>query len=71
MNTTLEINIEDIDIEKLRNDIISYYGSAMFMVNPIAMMDLQEIQKATDEEVVKKAIELKMDLRKYIEQKIL
>lgn len=63
------INIEDIDIERLRNDIINYYQSAMFMVSPLAMMDMQQAQNATDEWIIKKAIDLKIDLNKYIKQK--
>lgn len=63
------INIEDIDIERLRNDIINYYQSAMFMVSPLAMMDMQQVQNATDEWIIKKAIDLKIDLNKYIKQK--
>ena len=63
------INIEDIDVEKLRNDIINYYQSAMFMVSPLAMMDMQQVQNATDEWIIKKAIDLKIDLNKYIKQK--
>lgn len=62
------INIEDIDVEKLRNDIINYYQSAMFMVSSIAMMDMQQAQSASDEWIIKKAIELKFDLNKYIKQ---
>ena len=62
------INIEDIDVEKLRNDIINYYQSAMFMVSYLAMMAMQQAQSASDEWIIKKAIELKFDLNKYIKQ---
>ena len=59
------INIEDI--KRLRNDIINYYQSAM--VSTLAMMDMQQVQNATDEWIIKKAIDLKIDLNKYIKQK--
>ena len=71
MDMAVDLNINNFDIEKLRSDLISYYNNAMFTVNPIAIKDMQQIQKATDEEVLKKAIELKIDLRNYIKQKTL
>lgn len=37
------INIEDIDIERLRNDIINYYQSAMFIVSPCSKYKMQLI----------------------------
>lgn len=54
------INIEDI--KRLRNDIINYYQSAM--VSTLAMMDMQQVQNATDEWIIKKTIDLKIDLNK-------
>ena len=66
-----DINIEDIDIEKLRKDLYNYYAGAAYMVNPVAMMDAFEIERLTDEEIVKKALELKIDLTKYIKEKTL
>ena len=63
------INIEDIDVEKLRNDIINYYQSAMFIVSPLAMIDMQQAQNASDDWIIKKAVELKMNLNDYIKRR--
>ena len=62
----MQINIEDIDVEKLRNDIINYYQSAMFIVSPLAMIDMQQAQNASDDWIIKKAFDLKIDLSKYV-----
>ena len=56
--------MENIDIEKLRNDLINYFGTASFY-NPTAMMDLIKIEKASDEEVINIAIQNNFDLSRY------
>ncbi len=60
------INIEDINIEKLRKDLIDYYTSAMFIASPIAIMDLTKVEKADAEFLVRIAIDNKFDLRNYL-----
>ena len=60
------INIEDIDINQLRKDLIDYYTSAMFIVSGAAMKDLINVEKATDEEIIKIAINNNFDLNNYI-----
>ena len=64
------INIEDINIERLRKDLIDYYTSAMFIASPIAIMDLTKIEQASDEEIIKIAIDNKFDLNKYFRSEI-
>ncbi len=56
--------MENIDIEKLRNDLINYFGTASFY-NPTAMMDLIEIEKVSDEKVINIAIQNGFDLSRY------
>ena len=63
------INIEDINILKLRKDLIDYYTSAMFIVSPMAIMDLTKVEKASDQELVKIAIDNKFDLRNYLKSR--
>ena len=53
-----------IDVDDLRNDLISYFGIASFY-NPNAMMDLIEIEKASDEQIVQIALQNGFDLSKY------
>lgn len=65
----MNIYINDIDIEKLRNGLIEYFTSAMFIVSPVALVDLTEVENARDEMVIKIALDNKFDLSKYIKYK--
>lgn len=55
-----------MDIERLREDLKDYYGTAMASGFPMAMMDLSEVEHASEEELVKKAIQNGMDISKYL-----
>lgn len=57
----------NIDIERLREDLINYFGTASFY-NPIAMMDLVNVESASDKEVIQIAIQNGFDLDKYQEE---
>ena len=39
------MNIDDISIEKLRQDLFDYYTVAMFMVSFVALVDLTKYRK--------------------------
>ena len=56
----------NIDVEKLREDLIDYYGTAMFNASPLAIIELTKIEKATDKEIIQIAIDNKFDLNEYI-----
>lgn len=56
----------EIDIDKLRSDLEDYYGTAMFSGFPMAVMDLNEVSRMTDRELVELAEKNHMDLGKYI-----
>lgn len=58
--------MEKIDIDKLRQDLIDYYTSAMFMVSPVALVDLTEVENADSEKVKKIAINNGFNLDNYI-----
>ena len=53
-----------IDIDKLRNDLINYFGSAM-MYNKMAMMDLIKVEHASASEIVNIAIQNGFNLYDY------
>lgn len=53
-----------IDYEKLRKDLIDYFGTA-FTLNPMAMVDLLKVQNASDEELVDIALKNNFDLNRY------
>ena len=54
-----------IDIERLREDLIDYYGVAAFRGMSVAMMDVFEVEDASEEELIKLAKDARWDLRKY------
>lgn len=56
----------EIDIDALRDDLEDYYGTAMFSGFPMAVMDLNEISRMSEEELIALARKNRMDLRKYM-----
>ena len=60
------INIENIDIDKLRQDLIDYFTSAMFLASPVALIDLTRVENAGEEELVQIAINEGFNLNNYI-----
>lgn len=57
---------QEIDYEKIRRDLKEYYGTAMFTGFGAAIMDLSEIENASDEELLRIANEEGLNLRKYM-----
>ena len=44
-----------IDVNRLRRDLMDYFGTAMFSASPLAVLDLSRLERASDVEVVKLA----------------
>ena len=57
----MEINI---DVEKLREDVVDYFGSATPMY-PVAIMDVVKAENASPEELVNIAVKNGFDLTDY------
>ena len=55
----------EIDYEKLRSDLIDYFGSAMFSGLPMAIVDLSKVEVASPSELIEIAIKNNWDLTKY------
>lgn len=55
-----------MNYEKLRQDLLDYFGAAMFGPFPIAIMDVCEVENATDEELLEIANRNKFDVNEYI-----
>ena len=55
-----------IDTEKLRKDLINYYGTAFTGGFPVAVIELSEVENADDSELIKTAEKSGFDIRKYI-----
>ena len=53
-----------IDYDKLRNDLIDYFGAALAF-NPIEMSDLVRLERASNDELVHIALKNNFDLNKY------
>lgn len=60
------MSIDDIDIKQLKKDLVDYFMSAMFMVSPVALVDLTEVENASDKKVIQIALDNKFDLKKYL-----
>ena len=54
----------NIDIDRLREDLIDYFGSAMSFYGA-AVMDLTRVEMASDEEIIRIAIQNGFDLSDY------
>jgi len=58
----------DIDYDRLRSDLIDYYGTAM-AYNPMAVIELSDVENASYEELIRIAIKNGFDLSDYEKQK--
>ena len=56
----------NIDFEKLRSDLINYFGTAMMNGFGMAVMDLTRVERATEEELIEIALECGFDLNNYV-----
>ncbi len=56
--------MENIDYEKLREDLINYYGSATTFY-PASYMDVIKVQNANNEELIYIAQQNNFDLEDY------
>ena len=56
----------NIDYEELRQDLMDYYGTAKEF-NPLAAVDLIEVENATNSELIYKARSIGIELSNYID----
>ena len=59
------MDVKNINIEKLRDDLRDFYGTAMFSGFPMAVIDLSDIESVSKEELLNIAIKNKFDLKNY------
>ena len=57
---------ENINTERLRKDLLDYFGSAMVSGFPPAMMDVMRIENASAETLIRIARENGFDLNRYL-----
>ena len=56
---------QDIDYEKLRRDLIDYYGTAS-QIFPMAIIELSKVERASNEQLIDLALSNRFDLSNYI-----
>ena len=54
----------NIDFDKLREDLIDYYGTAIG-ISPIAVMNVVEVETASDKELIRLATQNGFNLSDY------
>ena len=53
------------DIERLREGLKDYYGTAIFSGFPMAIMEAEKVSRASDEELIRMAEKNGMNLQRY------
>ena len=56
---------DNINIDELRKDLLDYFGTASINASPVSMMNVIEVQKASEEQLVYIAIQNGFDLNNY------
>lgn len=65
------MNNYEIDIERLRRDLIDYFGTAMFNGSPQAMIELSRVENASPSELINIAQNNGFDINEYVVSKSL
>ena len=58
--------MQEIDFERLREDLVDYFGSAMFNGFPMAVVDVTQVEIASNEQLIQIAQSNGFDLNNYI-----
>ena len=61
----MEIDINDYDINAIRDELKDYYGTAMVNSSPFAMVDLINLDNKSDYEIIIMALNMGIDLDNY------
>lgn len=57
--------MNNIDYERLRKDLIDYYGTAFPLGFGVAIIEIEKIKKATNDELIVIANKCNFDLNNY------
>ena len=60
------MNNYEIDIERLRRDLIDYFGTAMYNGSPQAQILLSKVENASPNELISIAINNGFDINDYV-----
>ena len=58
--------MDEIDVDRLREELEDYLGTAMFNGNPQAMIELEEVKSASTQELILIALNYGFDINDYI-----
>ena len=58
--------MDEIDVDRLREDLEDYFGTAMFNGNPQAMIELEEVKSASTQDLILIALNYGFDINYYI-----
>ena len=61
----MEIDMDDYDIDAIRDYLEDYYGTAMTNVSPFAMVDLIDLSNKSDYEILVMAINLGININNF------
>lgn len=62
------MDVNDIDLVRLRKDLDDYFTSSMFITSKFAIKDMVDVQTASPDELIRIAKKNKFDLNKYKNQ---
>ena len=62
----MEYNYDDIDFDRLRKDLEDYFTSAYFIVSPLAIADMSEVENASNIELIDIAQKNGFDISNYL-----
>ena len=58
--------MDEIDVDRLREDLEDYFGTVMFNENPQAMIELEEVKSASTQDLILIALNYSFDINDYI-----
>ena len=58
--------MQEIDFERLREDLVDYFGTAMFNGFPMAVVDVTQVEIASNEQLIQIAQSNGFNLNNYI-----
>ena len=58
--------MQEIDFERLREDLVDYFGTAMFNGFPAAVVDVTQVEMASNEQLIQIAQANGFNLNNYI-----
>lgn len=59
--------LNEINSEQLREDLINYFGTAMYSSSPLAIINLTEVEKANPDKLIQIARKNNFDLNNYLD----